>query len=81
MSNVKVDRAPPIMNNFETKEQVEEGAAGDPLVKKWSTKNPRACKQKKGKAVVIPLPVSMHTGQIVLLTKQLTARDMHFYDL
>jgi uncharacterized damage-inducible protein DinB len=24
---------------------------------------------------------SMHTGQIVLLTKQLTARDMHFYDL
>jgi len=24
---------------------------------------------------------SMHCGQIVLLTKQLTARDMHFYDL
>ena len=24
---------------------------------------------------------SMHTGQIVLLTKQLTARDMHFHDL
>ena len=24
---------------------------------------------------------SMHTGQIVLLTKQLTAEDMHFYDL
>lgn len=24
---------------------------------------------------------SMHAGQIVLLTKQLTARDMHFYDL
>jgi len=24
---------------------------------------------------------SMHTGQIILLTKQLTARDMHFYDL
>jgi len=24
---------------------------------------------------------SMHTGQIVLLTKQLTAQDMHFYDL
>jgi len=24
---------------------------------------------------------SMHTGQILLLTKQLTARDMHFYDL
>lgn len=24
---------------------------------------------------------SMHTGQIILLTKQLTARDLHFYDL
>ena len=24
---------------------------------------------------------SMHTGQIILLTKQLTAQDMHFYDL
>lgn len=24
---------------------------------------------------------SMHLGQIVLLTKQLTAKDMHFYDL
>jgi uncharacterized damage-inducible protein DinB len=24
---------------------------------------------------------SMHTGQIILLTKQLTARDMQFYDL
>lgn len=24
---------------------------------------------------------SMHTGQVVLLTKQLTAQDMHFYDL
>src|SRR5262249_16415695 len=23
---------------------------------------------------------SMHTGQIILLTKQLTRRDMHFYD-
>lgn len=24
---------------------------------------------------------AMHTGQIILLTKQLTAQDMHFYDL
>jgi uncharacterized damage-inducible protein DinB len=24
---------------------------------------------------------SMHAGQIILLTKQLTAQDMHFYDL
>lgn len=25
--------------------------------------------------------LSMHTGQIILLTKQLTATDLHFYDL
>ena len=24
---------------------------------------------------------SMHTGQIILVTKQLTAQDLHFYDL
>jgi len=24
---------------------------------------------------------SMHTGQIILITKQLTAQDLHFYDL
>jgi hypothetical protein len=38
-------------------------------------------KQKNGKQVVIPLPISMHTGQIVFLTKQLSAQDMYFYDL
>jgi hypothetical protein len=31
-------------------------------------------------AVVIPLPVSMHTGQIILLTKMLAEIDMVFYD-
>jgi hypothetical protein len=36
---------------------------------------------KEREAVGIPLPVSMHTGQIIMLTKQLTARDLHFYDL
>jgi hypothetical protein len=30
-------------------------------------------------AVVIPLPVSMHTGQIIMLTKMLTASDLRFY--
>jgi len=30
--------------------------------------------------VVIPLPISMHAGQIFLLTKLLTATDLHFYD-
>jgi hypothetical protein len=29
---------------------------------------------------VIPLPVTMHTGQIILLTKMLTKRDLNFYD-
>ena len=31
-------------------------------------------------AVVMPLPISMHAGQIFLLTKLLTATDLHFYD-
>jgi len=31
-------------------------------------------------AVVIPLSVSMHAGQILLLTKLLTATDLQFYD-
>jgi hypothetical protein len=29
---------------------------------------------------VIPLPVSMHTGQIILLTKMLANIDLVFYD-
>ena len=28
---------------------------------------------------MIPLPVSMHTGQIIMLTKLLTASDLRFY--
>ena len=28
----------------------------------------------------MPLPVSMHTGQIIMLTKMLTATDLRFYD-
>jgi len=35
---------------------------------------------KEGEAVAIPLPVSMHTGQIILLTKLLTAKDLGFYE-
>jgi hypothetical protein len=31
-------------------------------------------------AVVRPLPITMHTGQIIMLTKMLTASDLHFYD-
>jgi hypothetical protein len=35
---------------------------------------------KEREAVVIPLPVSMHTGQIILLTKLLANVDLVFYD-
>jgi len=31
-------------------------------------------------AVEVPLPITMHTGQILLLTKLLTATDLPFYD-
>jgi hypothetical protein len=31
-------------------------------------------------AVEVSLPISMHAGQIFLLTKLLTASDLHFYD-
>jgi len=31
-------------------------------------------------AVVRPLPISMHTGQIIMLTKMFTASDLRFYD-
>ncbi len=30
-------------------------------------------------AVEVPLPVSMHTGHIIMLTKMLTASDLKFY--
>lgn len=29
---------------------------------------------------MIPLPVSMHTGQIIMLTKMFAASDLEFYD-
>ena len=29
---------------------------------------------------MVPLPISMHTGQIILLTKLMTAADLHFFD-
>jgi hypothetical protein len=29
--------------------------------------------------VEVPLPVSMHTGQIIMLTKMLTCSDLRFY--
>jgi hypothetical protein len=35
---------------------------------------------KEREAVVSPLSVSMHTGQIILLTKMLSGTDLGFYD-
>ena len=35
---------------------------------------------KETEAVVMPLPVSMHTGQIIMLTKMLTGTNLRFYD-
>jgi hypothetical protein len=35
---------------------------------------------KEREAVVIPLPNSMHTGQIIMLTKMLTSSDLRFYE-
>ncbi len=35
--------------------------------------------KRKREAVVIPLPISMHTGQIILLTKMKAGRDLAFY--
>jgi len=34
---------------------------------------------KEREAVVIPLPISMHTGQIIMLTKMMTSSDLRFY--
>jgi len=31
-------------------------------------------------AVVMPVPITMHTGQIIMLTKMLTSADLRFYD-
>lgn len=35
---------------------------------------------KEREAVEVTLPISMHTGQIIMLTKMLTTSDLHFYD-
>jgi hypothetical protein len=35
---------------------------------------------KGREAVEAPLPVSMHTGQIIMLTKMMTSADLRFYD-
>jgi hypothetical protein len=43
------------------------------------TCNSVSLQTKELEAVVRPLPVSMHTGQIIMLTKMLTQKDLRFY--
>ena len=35
---------------------------------------------KEREAVVVPLPISMHTGQIILMAKMFAEVDLGFYD-
>jgi hypothetical protein len=42
--------------------------------------NPASLQTQGREAVVMPLPISMHAGQIFLLTKLLTATDLRFYE-
>jgi hypothetical protein len=42
--------------------------------------NSASLQTKEREAIELPLPVSMHAGQIFLLTKLLTATDLRFYE-
>jgi len=42
--------------------------------------NPASLQTQEREAVEVTLPNSMHTGQIFLLTKLLTATDLRFYE-
>jgi len=54
------------------------------LHKKWSKSGQEfsvlCTKRKKGKRLWIPLPISMHTGQTILLAKRYAEIDLEFYD-
>ena len=49
-------------------------------VKKPSMGIQPVSKLKKSEAVEVTLRVSMHAGQIIMLTKMLTTSDLRFYD-
>jgi len=46
------------------------------VVNSFST-NPQT---REREAVVIPLPISMHAGQIIMMTKMFAEVDLGFYD-
>jgi hypothetical protein len=43
-------------------------------------RNPAYPLNEEREAFEVTLPISMHTGQIIMLTKMLTGSDMRFYD-
>ena len=43
--------------------------------------NAASLQTQEREAGEVSLPISMHTGQILMLTKLLTATDLQFYDL
>ena len=56
-----------MMSGFEPRQQAVNSHSG-------------SLQTQEREAVVIPLPVSMHTGQIIMLTKMFTAADLRFYE-
>jgi len=40
----------------------------------------RVCKHKKGKRLRFRFPISMHAGQIIMLTKLMTSAVLRFYE-
>ena len=43
--------------------------------------NAASLQTQEREAVEVSLPISMHTGQIILLTKMLISSDLRFYDI
>lgn len=41
--------------------------------------NAASLQTQEREAVEVPLPIPMHSGQIIMLTKMLTASDLRFY--
>jgi hypothetical protein len=43
-------------------------------------RNSVSLQTKDSEAVEVPLSISMHTGQIIMVTKMLASSDLRFYD-
>ncbi len=53
--------------NFRSSQEVVNQKPGNPL-------------NEGREALEVPLPISMHTGQIIMLTKMMTSADLRFYE-